>query len=162
MNSTIVILVVAIISVLIIWFVFFVPITNHISIHIDRTTSSKRTDLSKLIITLSIASIVFSVSLMSEQVSNSIYLKYSWFCFLVTIIIGVVMFLLEYIKELSDEIVATHEDGADRNKTWGKGIRRLAHNGIMLNKVVFSLFLAEVVSLILALNFLLIFGTKNL
>lgn len=160
MYSTLAIIIAAIIFISLVWYRFFVPINKMITGDVEETTSPKRTDLSKLLITLSTASIVFTVGLMNEELSESIYLKYAWFSFFGTIILGVMMFFLEYIRDMSNEIMNKFVTGAEGR--WKKEHHQLASNGILLEKIVFLLHFGEVVSLILALNFLMIFGTKNL
>jgi len=141
------------------WYEFFKPITKNLTIAIDEKTAKMRTEICKIIITLSTASIVLTVNLIKENLVNTRYLETSWLSFIVAIGFCIYVLFLQYIYNISNEIIIETEK---TDKKWDSSIHKLASNSVVLEKMIFVFFYAELLALLTGLVSLIAFGVENL
>lgn len=142
-----------------IWFKFFKPILKELTIHVDQKYSQTRTDICKILITLSTASIVLTINLIKGDFINTNFLIASWVCFLVTIVLCILVLFFQYLKNLMNELIVESEKN---DKKFNENISKLMSHSLTLEPLIFISFYSEMVILIFALISLGIFGIANI
>lgn len=158
-------------SIIILLGLFFIlipllKINGQLSKQIRDTTSRKLLEYNKTIITLSSGIIAFTIGFVPKTESIKLYLKLSWIFFIITISIGIIIFITDYLLSLHNEIKMRlvsemlDKSNTDKNKLIKQGLefKKISKAAMIYEMILFVLVTMQFCTFLLSLLALLQIG----